>query len=363
MPTIKDDGDAQTYFASIPNLIDDMDLSVYAYRLYGHLKRVIGASGKGVCYKSTRMLAEQCRMSMGKVSEAKRELEEAGLIVVQRQESSQWKRDQITLVDVWPRNMAAYAPKVEQTTPVAEEDAPSCSPHEQAPVHHMNTCSPHEHSVHHMNTPVHLVNTKEKPYKEQPSKEEGEGEDARESWQPQMEDPSQPPPTPTKRAHVTSSNIDPRKIGQDGLIPTGQGATPLEVYREFFDLTPTAYQIKTMMREVSDLGLWREILQKWCLAGHRSNSFDNLLDIYHHGWRTNGNGQSPKNGSPRSANATAGAYRAHGTGQLSAEQTEQYERAKRRQAERFEQKVAELAATGRTSMSNMPGNAFRLRDQ
>ena len=168
-----------------------------------------------------------------------------------------------------------------------------------------------------------------------------------------LEDELLPAPTPAKRARVTSSNIDPRKIGQDGLIPLRHGDTPFEVYREFFAITPTAYQIKTMMREVSDLGLWREILQKWCLAGHRSNSFDNLLDIYHNGWRTNGNGQSRPY---TQQNDSAGTYRASSPSTIS---DVEYDRIRQRQVETLQ---AKLAAAGRTDMSNLLGKTLRVHN-
>ncbi len=60
------------FFAMIPNLVDDLDLTPYAFRLYVHLCRVVGHGGK--CWQSTETLAAACHMSTGSVVKAKREL-------------------------------------------------------------------------------------------------------------------------------------------------------------------------------------------------------------------------------------------------------------------------------------------------
>ena len=65
-----DEGDLRKYRHEIPNIVDDLGLSPHAYRLYGHMKRVCGASPSGRCYQGTRTLAKHCKMSVGKISEA-----------------------------------------------------------------------------------------------------------------------------------------------------------------------------------------------------------------------------------------------------------------------------------------------------
>ena len=75
---IKDEGDLRQYYFQVPNMIDDLGLSIFAFRLYGHLKRVAG--DEGICYQSTRTLANNCKMSTASVSRAKRELIYYGLI-------------------------------------------------------------------------------------------------------------------------------------------------------------------------------------------------------------------------------------------------------------------------------------------
>ena len=60
------------YFAMIPNMVDDLDLTPYAFRLYVHICSVVGHGGK--CCQSTETLAKACHMSTSTVVRAKREL-------------------------------------------------------------------------------------------------------------------------------------------------------------------------------------------------------------------------------------------------------------------------------------------------
>lgn len=168
-------------------MIDDMDLSVYAFRLYVRLKRVTGDSGK--CFYSTRQLAEQCNMSVGAISKAKQELSEKELIRVER--DGKWDRDNITIIDMWPANFAYFA---RETTDAA------CSPHEQE---QEAVCSPHEQAeappVHHMNAPVHHMNTKEEPLKKELKKKGREipippSDDEVNFWEDGPEQPIAPDP-------------------------------------------------------------------------------------------------------------------------------------------------------------------------
>jgi hypothetical protein len=99
------------YRIELPNMIDDLGLSVYAFRLYVHLKRV--AEDEGSCWQSARTLAEACNMSAGKVSEAKDELEQKHLITRHPKIQRGGIGDDITIVDIWPQNFARYAPESE----------------------------------------------------------------------------------------------------------------------------------------------------------------------------------------------------------------------------------------------------------
>lgn len=138
MDKVVDNGADWKYWYSMPNLIDDLGLSVWAHRLYSHIKRVCGANG-GTCYQGTRKMADVCKMSMGKVSEAKKELQEVGLIIVQTFPAAERKGDEIQIVDIWSKNFAVYG---DATRPLNEriDNAMGlpCSPDEQP-------CSPDEH--------------------------------------------------------------------------------------------------------------------------------------------------------------------------------------------------------------------------
>lgn len=92
------------YFSQIPNIVDELNLTPHAYRLYGHLRRVAGEAGK--CWQSTKTLAKSCNMSMGKVSEAKRELEDTypPLIRVISKTKENGIYHEITITDIWGMN-------------------------------------------------------------------------------------------------------------------------------------------------------------------------------------------------------------------------------------------------------------------
>ncbi|MBE3144015.1 MAG: helix-turn-helix domain-containing protein [Planctomycetes bacterium] len=101
---IVDLGDRK-YFYIIPNLVDDLGLSPFAFRLYCHFKRVAGENGR--CWQSTRNLADRCRMSVGAVVNAKKELLEQGFIDIEVTKNPKGGIDfhQIKIADIWQRNL------------------------------------------------------------------------------------------------------------------------------------------------------------------------------------------------------------------------------------------------------------------
>ena len=111
---VRDEGDSRKYYTTIPNIIDDMDLSVYAYRLYGHLKRVAGDGGK--CWQSTETLAKACGMGWATVSRAKTELVGKELIIIEQVKNPQGGKDfhNITITDVWEKNTIKYATSTQE---------------------------------------------------------------------------------------------------------------------------------------------------------------------------------------------------------------------------------------------------------
>jgi len=111
---VRDEGDLRKYYTTIPNIIDDMDLSVYAYRLYGHLKRVAGDAGQ--CWQSTETLAKACGMGWATVSRAKTELVGKELIIIEQVKNPQGGKDfhNITITDVWEKNTIKYATSTQE---------------------------------------------------------------------------------------------------------------------------------------------------------------------------------------------------------------------------------------------------------
>lgn len=125
---IIDEGDLRKYRIELPNLLDDLQLSVYAFRLYVHIKRRTGANG-GTCFEGARGMAETCKMSVGKVVSAKKELAAAGLIDITPGNPKTNTADLIRIRDMWAENFSRYQ---------------TCSPHEQGVHGEEQTCSPRE---------------------------------------------------------------------------------------------------------------------------------------------------------------------------------------------------------------------------
>jgi len=97
--------DLRKYRTELPNLVDDMGLGPYEFRLLVHYYRV------GNCWESTRTTARKCAMSVGKVSEARRGLERRKLIEIG--DNAQGTL-QINVLDIWPRNFQNYAERAQQ---------------------------------------------------------------------------------------------------------------------------------------------------------------------------------------------------------------------------------------------------------
>lgn len=142
---IVDAGDLRKYRTELPNLVDDLGLSVYAYRLYGHIKRVAGGAPGGVCREGVRRMAERCCMSKGMVTKARQELERAGLITSQQTTDAAGDPDvlRITVVDIWHRNFAAFSEGVSTTWTGVHAERRG--------------------GVHHMDGGVHVVGQKKEP--------------------------------------------------------------------------------------------------------------------------------------------------------------------------------------------------------
>jgi len=124
------ESEKRSWFTMLPNIVDDMGLDPYAFRLYVHLRRVAGEHG--ACWQSTETLKDLCKMSMGAVSKAKQTLVKAGLIRIEERKRNGTMHHHITIVDIWARNFAHYASQQEQNPgPPADEPQPP-SPDESA---------------------------------------------------------------------------------------------------------------------------------------------------------------------------------------------------------------------------------------
>ena len=86
------------YFTITPNMIDDMNLSLCAFRLYHHYKRVAGDNG--LCWQSTKTLSEACKMSIGSIVKAREELKTAGLIEITTKPTPHGRRSFVHIVNL-----------------------------------------------------------------------------------------------------------------------------------------------------------------------------------------------------------------------------------------------------------------------
>lgn len=131
---ISDPSDLKKYRTELPNLYDDADLDVYEHRLLCHYKRV------GECTEGLETTAKKCKMSEGKVSEARQTLSDKGWITLQRVEMDKGRyRFIVRVVDHWIENFAKYsgfsaeqiAHQLKKASPSPREGIPS--PHEASP--------------------------------------------------------------------------------------------------------------------------------------------------------------------------------------------------------------------------------------
>ena len=217
---IVDAGDLHKYRTEIPNCVDDMDLSVYAFRLYAHMKRVAGDDGQ--CYQSTRTLAAACKMSAGMVSKAKDELLAAGLIKIETGHDPKKGCDfhTITIVDIWFDNFIKYAPR---------------SPHEQARSHSEQAHSPDEQA----RSPHE---TKKNSIKKNPSSGKKSGE-------PKGKDPT---------------------LENDAV----------KAYRGVMNLTPNPEQRQRISEAVTDMDKWQETLSDWRAHDWSPKNVPGMIERY-----------------------------------------------------------------------------------
>lgn len=255
--SVKDLSSLHRYRTELPNLILEMDISVYAMRLYLQLKKIAGDNG--VCYYTARDLAQMCRMSAGTVSKAKQELLDKELIRIDT--GDKWARDNITIVDMWPANFAYYA----------QEKEPQPSDH------HTITSDHHTINLDHtVITPDHHTITKEEPIKKEPTKEVGEGASAPRTLH------------APKTVVFKSPYVDKHRFCDTGYIAAGTGQTAVEVYYERFDVRQTSARLNAvkeddLMRLCPDLDKLRDVVTAYSRTSYQPGNLKLILDWYRDG--------------------------------------------------------------------------------
>lgn len=95
----------------LPNILFELDLDPYEFRVYCQIKKITGDGGK--CWMSMRALAEKCNISERKLREVKKSLsqpiEQLGNIPLlkitkRKKEKGDLDTDLIEIIDIWPVN-------------------------------------------------------------------------------------------------------------------------------------------------------------------------------------------------------------------------------------------------------------------
>ena len=105
-----------TNFFQIPNLIDDADLTPLGFRLYCHIKRIVGDTDKRMCNQGLRMLSQCTNMSINSVRRAKTELQNKGLINIFSINTLNGAGHGIRVVNIWKLNGDIYKKSIQNST-------------------------------------------------------------------------------------------------------------------------------------------------------------------------------------------------------------------------------------------------------
>lgn len=238
----------------IPNLYDDSSLSVYAFRLLVHIRRVAGDSGS--CWEGTRTMATICNMSVGQMSKAKLELVDVGYITIGRKAVRGGFADEMRIVDVWDLNTKAYEKSVHHTNTNStvqdtntNEDTVHTVNASDVSVHHTNT-KQYETiiSVHETEVSVHTVN--ESRFIDQDIKSAAKA-------------------APKKRALKSPVET------QAHLLDT-----PLSIYRQVTNNRNPNQAQRDLMETVTELTLWRATCEEFAVRGWKVRDLVNMIDNY-----------------------------------------------------------------------------------
>lgn len=226
---ISDASDLRRYRIELPNLVDDFGLDVYAFRLYVHIKRVAGAIG-GQCTQGTSTLAKSCRMSAGRISKAKKDLLDAGLVTITETPCNGGMLDAISIVDIWAKNFEKFAPRCSPDEQGYSPDEHRCSCGEQRCSRGERGCSPRE--------------TKKEHIKNKPNKKER---------------------TTAPRAGERDPNLD-----NPSVI----------AYRDIAKVTPNEVQRKVIADAAINLDLWKSKVTEWIASGWNKYNVAGMVRFY-----------------------------------------------------------------------------------
>ena len=246
---IRDAGAKHRYYWETPNMIDDIGLTLHAFRLYCHLKRVAGDGG--LCWQSTETLAKACKMGSGSISRAKQELVDNKLIEITSIKRPQGGRHahNITIIDIWASNELKY----KKASSLEEVALPRASSLEEIKKNSFK------------NTPSLNINREtEKPDGKTKSGETSQGDDDTQKWLDEKEK-NKPPqlkrePSGTKRA---LEKYEQRQTGnaeiENFIVKLPERVRPIaRVFCEYFGRAPIKKENsywRTEWESQADLGL------------------------------------------------------------------------------------------------------------
>ena len=213
--TITDAGDLRKYRTELPNILDDSDLSVHAFRLYVHIKRRAGDGG--VCSEGLRGMAKACRMAIGTTQKARAELIKGGYITVEEviaPGKGGGKFEHITVVDLWEQNFEHFAALKKSKRGVSRGD------------------------------------TEERTKREEVCRERA------------------------TRANTRRRESSEPKTSLDSTL----SHPAVLAYREICDYPPNKQQRAEIVATVTDLALWRSTLERFALEGQRKHHVDWALE-------------------------------------------------------------------------------------
>lgn len=169
---IVDEGPLHKYYTAIPNTVvrgtKSHGISIYAKWLYVYLKSVTGDGG--TCFRSTTTIAQECGISRGQVSAAKKELVKQKLIAIQKGKNPKRDADQIRIKDIWVANMQEFC--VHNMNSLHEDEDQENTELIHVSVHNTNTDTGQSSQYEHQAASEFTIRTQSSQYEHQSSQYE-----------------------------------------------------------------------------------------------------------------------------------------------------------------------------------------------